>query len=319
MLTKLRSWSQPELGEKDRIIFNNSHKNGGKISLNEGISDENRRMGYPPILQTINIKVNRAFDLYGECSIACFDVENGFENLFNNPTEQPLLGVYIHGKHYTSIVGEYGEASKPKQMHSLLIILIELIEIVLKHKYGIELDIMESTIKYMDDGGIFNGSIERTNKILDWIVKIAWKEFGIKMKKSKIVRATKHIDKFLGFEIFTDINEHKEPLIQVSKDRRAKLKERGRILCTKEKYEFITLYKWQGCAFSVSEVRWPLKSMVRAVTRKITKELKKGTRYHQVIEYDPLVANTVNTFNECVLKLGPMPLKDYSDIKNYYK
>ena len=94
MLTKLKSWSNPELGEKDRIIFNNSHKNGGKISLNEGISEENRRMNYPVILQTIHNKVTRAVDLYGECSVACFDVQNGFENLFNNPSEQKLLGVF---------------------------------------------------------------------------------------------------------------------------------------------------------------------------------------------------------------------------------
>ena len=152
--------------------------------------------------------------------------------------------------------------------------------------------------------------------ILKWVIKIGKEEFGIKMKTEKLVWATKHVEKFLGFQIFTNF-EHNNVLIDISQDRKAKLKARGNILCKNKEYKFITLFQWQGSAFSLAEVRWPLKSMVRTVTRKIKYELNKGTRYHQVIKNEPLVASTISVFNETVLKLGPMCLQDYSAIKNY--
>ena len=318
MLTKLRSWANPSLGEKNRTIFDNSSiKNGGQISLNDGVPPEKRKMRFPPILQAIIHKIRAAQAISKLKTIyqGAFDIENGFENLFVPPADRRLLGINIHGILMRSWVGEYGEAAKPKQMHTLLIILIQILDIVAIRVYGKNFQLVNCVLKYMDDGGVFSPSQHLGNSIMNFIIQHSWTYFGLKMKNSKIKWCMTSIDRFLGFTFNHDLTTANDSTIDICADRKAKLKYKALIIIhahkSKTSIPFIILHQFHGSCMSVSEIRWPLKALTRCITRFITDYQAEKVGLMDPIYPTQSLINTVISITNIILYSAPVTVAFY--------
>ena len=309
ILTKLRSISAPDKGYKHRLIWNNSSKNGGKVSLNEGVPELHRRMHMPNITPTVFDMLNKVYNENNSLFMGATDLQNGFEQLWVPTYDWPLLGIKIGKRTFVSTVGSYGSASKPKQMHTLLVILTELIEIVCLHKYNLKFNFNDYTIKYMDDTGFFYSSKEKCSKALYWFVKIAREEFGIQIRDSKVVPTTQHMNKFLGFDI---VANHNEPYVQLTKDRLAKLQVKTDLILT-NKFPFVTLHQWNGCMNTIAGLRWPVRAMLRVITRFIMKcREDQSISYKQIISVPHNILNHVRTCNYIIQTTGQIPISSYT-------
>lgn len=318
MLTKLRSFKHPELGYKDRIIFNNSAKIGGNLSINDGVLQRNRSLRYPSAIEAIKYhnnkikNVNKSVEMWmGKGDLYC-----GFENLWIPIQERPLLGINIEGMTMVSIVGEYGEAAKPKQMHELLVCAIFIVEKILKKEYKVNIPINESTIKYMDDFGVFRDNKKEVNEMLKWITLILWKHLGLKLKGSKTVFATLEME-FLGIKIF---GQKTPTAVAISEDRKAKLKQRGNYIIKRRAVKFIQYHRFQGCAMSSSEIHWPLKAMLRGLSIWLAKKLHtEKVGYYDMVKREPLIINTIRAFLKAIEKVKAVQLQNILDYKHTYK
>jgi len=239
------------------------------------------------------------------------DIENGFENLWSNREVNRLLGFNIRSQCFKSLVGNYGDASKPRQMHRLLIVLVKLIDIYHKQKWNYDLELAFNSIKYMDDCGIFGGSEDIVNERIKALTEIGEQVFGIPFKDRKTVHATVHHPEFLGLDIDADLQQNKDVMLQVSANRLAKMEHRRRVICSGKPYLRVALSQWDGCGYSISELRYPMKSMLRYVSQRDTQYGLAGVDYMEEVPYCPLIANSVNAFHAGVTSLGPIPLSDY--------
>jgi len=133
LLRKRKNWASPCPIYKNRIIYNYASKN----SLNEHIPDMHRKMRYPPILSTLCDLIYAQIDKYGQCWMGSGDVLTGFENLWSNKSVTRLWGFNIKSQCFRSLVGNYGDASKPRQMHRIC--LVRLIDIYHYQKWKYDL------------------------------------------------------------------------------------------------------------------------------------------------------------------------------------
>jgi len=268
-------------------------------------------MRYPPILKTICFLVLYFITVFGQCWIGCCDVLNGFEQLWTNKQESRLLGFNVFSQVFRSIVGNYGEASKPRQMHRTLIIFMRLMDIVYEKRWNEVLHFAKYSIKYMDDTGIFGQSKEIVDKKLKAIQEVGYDTFGLPMKDSKTVWGTQHAENLLGFQVMTDLKVHRVPMLDVSANRKAKLEHKRAIICSGKPYPLVALDQWAGSAYSISELRYPMKAMVRYVSRRRDHYLALGFQYGDMIDYCPFIAASVDAFHRGYEGLGPIPLEDY--------
>jgi len=244
-------------------------------------------------------------------------VVTGFEQLWTHKEESRLLGFNIFSQVFRSIVGNYGEAAKPRQMHRTLIIFMRLIDIISKKRWNEDLEISRYSIKYMDDTGVFAQSKALVDKKLKAIQTIGTEELGLPMRESKTVYGTQHADNLLGFQVMTDLQVHREPMLDVSENRKAKLKHKRDIICKGTPYPLVVLDQWAGGAYSISELRYPMKAMVRYVSRRRDAYLALGIGYGEMVDYCPFIAASVDAFHRGYESLGPIPLSDYRFVQEY--
>lgn len=187
MISKLRDYTDQSKGYKNRLIFNHSINIKSGKGINHGIQDHNRRVKYPDIIPSIIDLTEKTYNKYQRVYVAQLDIEHGFENMFVNQHEMRQQGIHAFGIYMASAVSTYGEASRPKQMHHLSNILIDLIEIYAKYKLKQELKLKEWMLIYMDDFCIWGGSAASVNYKLRKIIKISKNVFGIRFKPMFII------------------------------------------------------------------------------------------------------------------------------------
>jgi len=214
-------------------------------------------------------------------------------------------------------VGNYGDASKPRQMHRLLIIYVRLLDIYYKKKWNFDLKLAINSIKYMDDCGIFGGSKQIVEERLKALTEIGTEVFGLPFKKQKTVQATQLHRGLLGLQLDTDLVSKPDVLLQVTENRKAKMEFRRYILCCGKPYRRVALSQWDGCGYSISELRYPMKSLLRYVSNRDREYGRMGIDFMEEVPYCPLIANSVNAFHAGVLSLGPIPLSDYKFVINF--
>lgn len=313
MLTKKRSYAKPELGYKDRTIFNNSAKVGGLSGINEGVRDEDRKMKFPDPITAIKMQVNRIKQNNPSQKVFMGkgDIQNGFENLWIPVRERKFLGVNIHGMTMVSIVGEYGEASKPLQMHTLLVCAMYIIQEIVRKKYNIKIDIVGRTIKYMDDFSAWDGTKMEVDRGMYWIIFILDKHLGVKCKAAKTIWGSPEIE-FLGI-----LNNGLgiKFKVGITQDRKAKLIYRGKFIIARKQVALVNYDKFHGCGMSAAVVHWPLKSLLRNISMFIKYQvhvLKKERT-------DMVMANrNINeTIKFVMCAMGYIKNKELDDILDY--
>jgi len=314
MISKYRKISDPGAGMKHRCIFNGSYTKGDIKGINYSIPDIHRKVQYPPIIATIIGLIERIYKKKQRVYIGTMDVQNGFENLFIPQPSQRLTGISIEDIHLKSYCALYGTASRPFQMHNMLYILVELIQIYLKIEKDIILPLANDTMKYMDDIGIFAASKEEVNIMIDHIQTVSWDIFGIPFKTTKTQKGTDKIDRFLGFAIDLTAKDLNDYTISPCKATIDKLCYRADILVQHNTFTLRTLTSWLGSAYNISHLKYPLKSMIRTVGIIHKEYLHLGYAYNDPVTHNSQLALLITTVTDQLLKMPPIILKKYKMI-----
>ena len=313
MLSKYKKISQPELGEKHRLIFNHSTDTKYGKGINHNIPDDKRKIQYPRIIPRIIEVTEKVYKTSHNVWMGCMDVQNGFEHLFCDQFTQSLQGVHALGDYYMSLVATYGDASRPFQMHNLLKILVKLIEIYLKIELDICMDLNAFTIKYMDDLGLFGPSKDMVNQMIDYVTKIGWKVFGIPFKEVKTVRATKHLKKFLGYELDFRHKAKSHYYISPARDTIDKLVYRAKVIIKDATFPLRTITAWLGSAYNIAYLKYPLKSMCRAIEI-IHQNYLLTHDYADIVVHNSQLSLLINTVTIQLKDMTPMTLDKYKFI-----